>query len=293
MADTEAPAEKPMPHIGFITDLLKQWQLEASEIKPNKRANSNAIYHITLQSPLTSDLHTNKSPQPGTTPIPAGTTKVIFRSPNIDVPFNQPIRVENSVATASLVRQALAAKGLSSSIVPDVYAYGTEGSNDDGTGCGWILEQHMPGNGNSEYLFWTWPKEVQKKIVEQMAHLLKAVQDFELPASLTGYGSIGFSKDGKGDLVSVPIVVEPYNGPYDTFRDFYVGFLETQLKDSERSPLAAGWAKNGLRERIDKFVKEQFSSTLDKATSGSEGDRRCLIIGDFSMSSQRFLLRSC
>jgi hypothetical protein len=145
MAETEAPAEQPMPHIGFITNLLKQWQLEASEIRPNKRANSNAIYHIILANPLTSDIKTSTPAQPGTTSIPSGTTKVIFRSPNLSVPFNHSVRVENSVATANLVRQALAAKGLAASIVPDVYAYGTKGSNDDGTGCGWILEQHMPG----------------------------------------------------------------------------------------------------------------------------------------------------
>jgi hypothetical protein len=283
MAEIGAPAEQSMPHLAFITNLLQQWQLEASEIKPNKRANSNAIYHVTLTSPLASSLHTKTPLQPGTTVIPAGTTKVIFRSPNLSVPFNHSVRVENSVAAANLVRKALEIKGLPA-IVPDVYAYGTEGSNDDGTGCGWILEQHMEGTGNAEFLFWTWPKETQKKIVEQMAHLLKAIQDLELPPSLTGYGSIGYSKDGKGDLISVPMVVEPYNGPYNSFSDFYMGMLKTQLKDSEKSPISAGWQRNGIRERIDKFVEEKFAATLEKATAEAQGDKRCLIIGDFSKS---------
>jgi hypothetical protein len=79
-------------------------------------------------------------------------------------------------------------------------------------------------------------------------------------------------------------VVEPYNGPYDSFRDFYMGFCKTQLIDSEKSPVAAGWKNsNGLRERIDKFIDEKFASVLENATAGAEGDKRCLIVGDFSM----------
>jgi len=76
--------------------------------------------------------------------------------------------------------------------------------------------------------------------------------------------------------------VDLLSGPYDSFGAFYKGMLEVQLKDAERSSLSAGWHRDGLRERIDKFAKGKFAEILEKIAKNEV--KKCLIIGDMSTS---------
>jgi len=278
---TETKPSKEEQHASrcaFASKLLQEWGLEVTNIVPIERIKNNQMYHvtllITLSQPLKDEFNT-KMNQTGTSPIPAGTKQLIFRVPRVGVPFNQSIRVQNSVAAAELARNALKSKGLPASIVPSVYAWSTSGPDIDGVG--WILEEHMPGIGNAEFLFYTWTPEIQKRVLHQMADILAAIQQLELPDSVTGYGGLGY--DHKGDMVSVPLIVEPFTGPYSSFSEYYTDRLEISLKDAKRSPLVNGWHGN-IRPRIDKFVKGKYSEILKKVTPNRS--KRVLIVGDMS-----------
>jgi len=135
----------------------------------------------------------------------------------------------------------------------------------------------MPGVGNAEFLFYTWTPEIQKRVLHQMADILAAIQQLELPESVTGYGSLGY--DQKDDMITVPFIVEPFTGPYDSFSEYYTDRLEISLKDAERSPLIDGWHGN-IRPRMDRFVERRFNEILEKVTA--DGSKRVLIIGDMS-----------
>lgn len=240
------------------------------------------MYHITLLITLSQPLNDPIDPkmnQSGTSPIPAGTKQLIFRIPRPNAPFNQSIRVQNSVAAAELARKGLLLKGLPASIVPSVYAWSTLGP--DTEGVGWILEEHMPGVGNAEFEFYAWKPEIQKRVLHQIADILAAVQQLELPDSVTGYGSLGY--DDKGNMIGVPLIVEPFTGPYNSLSDYYTDRLEISLKDAERSPLVNGW-HGKIRPRIDSFVKGQFNEILEKMTA--TGSKRVLIVGDMSRRLQ-------
>ena len=100
-------------------------------------------------------------------------------------------------------------------VVPRVYAWSISGLYPDGVG--WILQEHIPGSWNAEFLFYTWEPEIQKRILHQVAGILAAIQQFELPDSVTGDVSPGF--DEKGDMISVPMIIKPFTGPYNTFRE--------------------------------------------------------------------------
>jgi len=185
-----------------------------------------------------------------------------------------------------LARNALKSKGLPASIVQRVYAWSTSGPDPDGVG--WILEEHMPGIGNAEFLFYTWTPEIQKRVLHQMADILAAIQQLELPDTVTGYGSLGYNE--KGDIINVPLIVEPFTGPYNSFSDYYTDRLEISLKDAERSPLVDGWHGN-IRPRIDSFVQGRFNEILEKVTN--DGSKRVLIIGDMSTQLLSWPLMTC
>jgi len=290
MTETKSSEEEQhASRCAFVSQLLQGWGLEVTTIVPVERIKNNQMYHITLLITLSQPLNDQfdiKMNQPGTSPIPAGTKQLIFRVPRVGVPFNQSIRVQNYVAAAELARNALKSKGLPASIVPRVYAWSTSGPDPDGVG--WILEEHMPGIGNAEFLFYTWTPEIQKRVLHQMADILAAIQQLELPDTVTGYGSLGYNE--KGDIINVPLIVEPFTGPYNSFSEYFTDRLEISLKDAERSLLVNGWHGN-IRPRIDKFVKGRFSEMLKKVTTN--GSKRVLIIGDMSTQLLSWPLMTC
>lgn len=270
-----ANEERQKTHMAFIEKhVSEQWNLTVKNIEPNSRAQSNFVYHIALEG---STEHSQQldNKHPGTSDLPQGTARLILRVPNPDVPFNQSVRVQNSVAAADLMRQALKDADLSPGLVPSIYAWDTAGPDADG--CGWIVEQHMEGLGNQDFAFNSYPLDSQHAILQEMADILAALQRFQLPESCLGYGSLAYNE--QGEIITVPLVIEPYSGPYDTVHAFYSGMFDEQLKEADRSPLAKGWREDGIRDRLERFKAEGFQKLWSEAKVDT---RRALIHGDFS-----------
>lgn len=187
--------------------------------------------------------------------------------------FNHAVKVENTVAVMQLTRQALS--GLD--IVPRVFAWSETG---EPSGTGWILEEYMPGVDIETEFFTDVPREAQRFVLSQMAIILKAVQDFELPPKASGFGGLAF--DDCGHVINGPFAVEPYNGPYPDMESMYKGMLQAQLVEADRSRVAQGWKEDGLRDRLDAFAERGLGGILTKNLP--EHVRPNLIIGDVGMS---------
>ncbi|THY99906.1 hypothetical protein D6C93_03821 [Aureobasidium pullulans] len=189
--------------VRFINNISQsQFDVVVENVTTNPRCNNNFVHFVTFASPIASDLVI--SGKPGAIAIPAGTAKIVFRVGNPAAMFNHAVKVENTVAMMQLTRQALS--GLD--IVPRVFAWSETG---EPSGTGWILEEYMPGVDIEAEFFTDVPREAQRFVLSQMATILKAVQDFELPPKASGFGGLVF--DDTGDVTSGPFAVEPYNGP--------------------------------------------------------------------------------
>ena len=186
--------------------------------------------------------------------------------------FNHTVKVENTVAMMQLTRQALS--GLD--IVPRVFAWSETG---EPSGTGWILEEYMPGVDIETEFSTDVPREAQRFVLSQMAIILKAVQDFELPPKASGFGGLVF--DDSGVVTSGPFAVEPYNGPYPDMESMYKGMLQAQLVEADRSRVAQGWKEDGLRDRLDAFAERGLEDILTRSLP--EHVRPNLIIGDVGM----------
>lgn len=258
-------------HREFIQKLFESdLSVPVKEIATLPRCNNNFIHFVTFPSPFTSDMAI--SSEPGTNPIPSGTTKAVFRIGNPASMFNHAVKVENTVAMMQLMRQALSKLA----IVPQVYAWSKTGGP---SGSGWIFEQHMPGIDIESDFRKTLPRESQRHVLSQVAEVLKTVQDFKLPTMASGFGGLAFDEDG--NTVSGPFVVEPYTGPYSDMKSFYKDMLRAQREEADRSRVARGWRENGLRDRLDAFAERGLESVLSKTLA--KDVEPSLIIGDIGM----------
>lgn len=239
------------------------------------RCNNNFIHIINFKSPLIADIHLQTSP--GTDPIPSRCSKAVFRIGNPKAMFNHAVKVENTVATMQLVRQALADRKLF--IVPKVYAW----SKTDGpSGNGWILEEFMSGANIEPEFHSSLSADQQRLVLRQVAEVLKAVQDFELPAAAASFGGLAFDQNNDGSVVSGPFVIEPYTNSYSDMKTYYREMLQAQLTEADKT-VANGWRENGLRERLDAFAQEGLDRLLSETLTVDT--RPNLIIGDMGMST--------
>ncbi|KAL1840112.1 hypothetical protein VTK73DRAFT_3845 [Phialemonium thermophilum] len=112
-----------------------------------EHAKNNHVYLVDM-APPTSELREDASsrPQPFTSVIPAGTSRLVFRIANADASLEDAVRVRNEVACLALGRQALAS--VDARLVPRVYAW-NDRLDAEGGGLRWILEEWKGGE--------TWP----------------------------------------------------------------------------------------------------------------------------------------
>ncbi|KAK6005930.1 hypothetical protein QM012_007572 [Aureobasidium pullulans] len=241
----------------FIHELFDSvFHLPIQNITTLPRCNNNFVHFVEFSTHMEAD--TTLSDKPGTSAISTGTSKAVFRVGNPAAMFNHAVKVENTVAMMHLTRQALSAF----SIVPKVYAWSSVG---EPSGTGWILEEYMPG-------------------INQMARILKAVQDFNLPPKAAGFGGLAF--DDAGEVINGPYVVEPYNGPYPDMISMYKGMMQAQLLDADRSPVVKGYRDSGLRDRLNAFAERGLEDTLTKILP--QHVRPNLIIGDVVIANLLF-----
>ncbi|THX33699.1 hypothetical protein D6D10_07762 [Aureobasidium pullulans] len=257
-------------HVRFIHKLFQsQFDVVVENVTTIPRCNNNFIHFVTFASPIASDLVI--SGKPGAIAIPAGTAKVVCRIGNPAAMFNHAVKVENTVAMMQLTRQALS--GLDISLLGAKLENPREPAG-----------SFMPGVDIESKFFTDVPREAQRFVLSQMATILKAVQDFELPPKASEFGGLVF--DDSGDVTSGPFAVEPYNGPYPDMESMYKGMLQAQLVEADRSRVAQGWKEDGLRDRLDAFAERGLGGILTKDLP--EHVRPNLIIGDVVVANLLF-----
>ncbi|CAG8973049.1 hypothetical protein HYALB_00010823 [Hymenoscyphus albidus] len=217
--------------------------------------------------------------QPRCVPIPHGTKELIFRLANPDAVqgMNPATRIENEVAIIALASAAL--KHIHPRIVPSVYGWGSAALQ---SSPGWIIQELMPGTPVDES-FDDMSLEKKRSILEQMGRILKSLQDYELPPSITGYGGVTFDETGRKISAAMTSVGA---GPWDSYEASFEGRLRVALRKANQNPYIQGWRANGLRERLDAFVKRGVPALFEAL--GSKHDR-VIIHADFSNSSLKWL----
>jgi hypothetical protein len=181
--------------------------------------------------------------------------------------MNKTNRVENEVAIISLASRAL--DHHKPSIVPSVYGWGSAAAP---SSQGWILQQMMPGSPVDLDKLDT---EHQKVVLSQMAGILSALQKAQLPASVTGFG--GLTIDARGQIVSAPMTTVDA-GPWPSYQDSFTARFQIALEKADASPYIKGWQANGVRTRIEAFIRLGLSKQFQALNA--KGDK-CIIHGDF------------
>ncbi|WEW59970.1 hypothetical protein PRK78_005452 [Emydomyces testavorans] len=266
--------------LDFIQNLLhKQFNLkEDADITPIQYDPSspfkynNFVYRISLPSPITAAQALHNGPrQPGCVAIPHGTQEFIFRLANPDAEGMHPAtRIENEVAIISLAAAAL--DGFVPHVVPSVYAWGSAAT---GRAPGWILQELMPGTPLDD-AFRGMDLPQKKNIFAQQAALLKALQDYQLPDSITGFGGVTFDDAGRIVSAAMPTVGV---GPWPSYEASFKGRLEVALKRADANPYIRGWRANGVRERLDAFVEHGVPAQFESLSSKQE---KAIVHADFS-----------
>ncbi|KAI0119265.1 phosphotransferase enzyme family-domain-containing protein [Daldinia grandis] len=73
----------------------------------------------------------------------------------------------------------------------------------------------------------------------------------EIPETVTKFGALTLDDGGAMAGGQSPLLK---GGPFDTYVEFWVAKLETQLNEADEGLLLQGWVSGGLWERINKFV---------------------------------------
>ncbi|KFZ05787.1 hypothetical protein V501_08022 [Pseudogymnoascus sp. VKM F-4519 (FW-2642)] len=206
---------------------------------------NNFVYRVCFNGPI---IATNDGPgQPGCVLIPDDTKELIFRLANPDAEgMIRTTRIENEVATIALTSAALA--GFVPQIVPFV------------------------------------AMELEKKqdIFAQMVKILKALQDYELPASIIGFGGVTF--DDHGYIVSTAMT-SVGAGPWTAYEASFKDRLAVTLRKADANPYIKEWRANSVRERLDTFVERGLPIQFEHLDSKQD---RVIIHADFTANNILF-----
>lgn len=234
---------------------------------------NNFVYRVTVSSPIPLSHVSSRSSQPGCVPIPERTKQFIVRLTNPETEgMSMANRVENEVAMISLAAAALG--GFQPHVVPRVYDWGSAAQE---SAQGWIVQELMPGNPLAEVLG-ELDLNQKKETFAQMAALLKALQSYKLPESVTGFGGVTF--DDAGRIVSAPMPTVGA-GPWHSYEAHFKSRLEISLKKAQDNQYINGWEANGLRERLDRFISDGVPAQFHTLSSKAD---KVLTHGDFSTS---------
>ena len=224
--------------------------------------------NISLKAPVA---HDQAQRQLGTHTIPLGLDAFILRLPNPTSGYNNEIRVQNEVAALSLARDALQVKF--PGFVPRVFGWGSARH-----GQGWILQEYMAG---SPLLvdFGQMSDEDKACIIRQMADVLTILQQYQLPATIRGYGGLDFGPSG--EYVSGPLSIL-HAGPFLTYGGLVKATIQSKLAKADTDSQVEGWHANGVRSRLDKFIAEGLDAAMEKMGTFP----RVLVHADFSMCNR-------
>ncbi|KAJ5593541.1 hypothetical protein N7537_010445 [Penicillium hordei] len=236
---------------------------------------NNFVYYVSLPSPLIKDNFTCQS-QTSCVAIPSGCSELILRLANPDAEGLQQAsnRIENEVAIMTLAARALD-PSFNPHVVPRIYGWRGSMSKEGKRQQGWILQEYMPGTPLDENLD-NMSLKGKRNILGQIAKLLKGLQDFALPDSITDFGGLTF--DNEGDLISAPMT-NCNIGPWPTYEASFKAQLEHALKKSDENPYIQGWRPNGVRARLEAFIEREVSTAFEQLEAR---DQKVITHADFS-----------
>jgi len=186
------------------------------------------------------------------------------------VSLEESVRIRNEVAFLSLGRNAL--YSINPSLISQVFDW----ADGDGTEFGnrWILQEWKEGQTLSTKDVESLDDKTQRFVLDQIAAVLKAFQDFRLPESVKGFGGLTFDEDGV--MTSTKSVI-PCGGPFSSYSNFLRGMLEWQLEATERSSHLRGWREYPeLRKRLQTF----FSDGLEAQLARVPEQQQVMVHGD-------------
>ncbi|KAK5656969.1 hypothetical protein OQA88_3492 [Cercophora sp. LCS_1] len=252
------------------TILHTQFHRDVNSITPLGGGINSFVYIVSLTA---TDNPPTLQSQPGVSPLPSSSTAVVFRLSNPESMLNEAVRVQSEVATMALMRDALSS--FETRVIPDVYGWNGSSEGTDG----WVLMELMPGEFLGREKFSALDFEEKRIVVRDMAGIFGAIQRYELPASVKGFGGLGF--DGEGNVVTGPTPIHG-GGPCEELRDLYAEYFETQMGFADRCDVVKGWKGTGVRERLDQFAGEGLKEVLDELSLQT---RQTLVHGDFDLQN--------
>ena len=255
------------------TILLELYGLRVHTVTPVKGGRNNSILRIDLRVPTSSPIRC-KLNNPGTSPIPRGTTTICMRIPKPGRSLDDEIRVPNSVALANISREALARSGVSTTVP---LCFGWENT---AGGSQWILEEWKEGIALDKEEFSRLERCQRDDLMSGIAAVVKALQDYKLPESIRYHGGITYGPTG--DLVPSRMPM-PCGGPFHNYAGLIKAMCAWQLRASDRSETLAGWRAGTLRSRLDAFLESGLDDLL--ATIAEAGVN--IVHGDLCKSGYR------
>lgn len=235
---------------GLLKDVLEdQFRIPRSQIRVERlRSSSNShLFAITLHlvHPFTKPAMAREaSLMPFTTPIPVGTTQLVFRVPKTEASY----AIKHMIAGYAVARDALKEKKY---LVPEVYAWRDSPTNR------WVLERHMGGHTVTVEELATDEDRI-RPLLHQLADVAKRFLEYELPPKLRKFGGVTF--DSNNVLTAAPLV---HGGPFATHQEFIKAKCRWRLDVSEKVRRIKGWRDSPeLRKRIDRFLDEGIDKVL-------------------------------
>lgn len=233
------------------------------------RDSNNFVYRLTIFKAISPPTNPtlSKVPRPGTVGLFAEDSQVVIRISNPQAMVNADVRVQNEVAAMCLMRQALSSYRVR--LIPNIYAWCPSSR-----GRGWILQEYMRGTQLDQNFRGLDPK-LRRDLLRQIAEVFKLIQSFRLPDSVDGYDGLRFNKSS--DIVTGPTTI-PCGGPFSDYHEMYTQMLRRQLLEPDTSERIAGWRRNGLRDRLERFA----SCGITEQIIANCIPRQTLVHGDFS-----------
>lgn len=234
---------------------------------------NNFVYRVELShspshSPQRQNVLEEPATQPGTIAIPDSAKHVVMRLSNAAAGLNDQNRVQNEVAAMSLARKALAPR----QIIPAIYGWASAAKDQ-----GWILMEHMRGTP-LDAEFEEMRFDDKRKTLKEVAGIIRAIQQYELPESIQGFGGLDFDRDG--NIVSASLTLFSC-GPFTTYSKLVKGILREQLAATDKSPILHGWISKDTRAKLERFITED----VDRMLQSINTEKKRLVHGDFSTFS--------
>ncbi|SMQ51036.1 unnamed protein product [Zymoseptoria tritici ST99CH_3D7] len=235
---------------------------------------NNFVYEIAIprDCQFQSDPRSNESPpRIGFEPIPKGTSKLIMRLTNSSAMGIDPTyRVENEVAAMHLASAALSSLQHGRKVVPSVYGWASAagGGSNGSESQGWTLQEALPGIELDAAL----PQltlEQKAGIMAQLAEIIGALQKYNLPSTVTGFGGLSIVSSGPttaDTIVSGPSPLESA-GPWDSYEAFFRQLLSKALASTDTNPHIDGWRGTELRAGLDIFLQDGIAALFRKLLS--------------------------